>query len=329
MDKRDFLFWVLTDARILIVVDGIAFLWRAAVSADEEISPWESACSGVSLFIIGWLVFAHLYSMSVKPTEWPVSNRIYRGIALSVLVLNFYIMIYYGMRWHGFLHVEVSVPRDFIYRDLRYVIFVMYYCIIIGTARYLRGMHEKYRLLIKERPGKKRRAKNIKEAVFMAMTHVRTLVLIIAAAILWRGVKAIGNVLTLWESTVSGISLVIIGWFLFGYLCALSMKVKHRMDLTRAIQGIAFGLCAINIYAIFYYGLRWYELIERIMGGVGETYVPQPLDILFRNVRYVMLVLFYCLTILLAKHLVKAYENYIVPARKSYKSHGRLQLYKT
>jgi len=32
----------------------------------------------------------------------------------------------------------------------------------------------------------------------------------------------------------------------------------------------------------------------------------------FKDVRYVMLVLFYCTTILLTKHLVKAYEDYTV-----------------
>jgi len=318
MNKKDFLFRVLTDGRILIVVGGIAFLWRAVVSADAEISSWESACSGVSLFIIGWLVFAHMYSMSAKPTEWPVSNRIYRGIAFSVLVLNFYIMIYYGMRWGGLLRVEVSVARDFVFRDVRYVLFVAYYCIAIALARHLKGMHEHSRLRSKERPGQNERTTNIKEAMFRVITHERTLVIIIAAAILWRVAITIDDVVTFLERTFSGISLVIIGWFLFGYLFALSVKVKRKMDLTRTIQGIALGLCAINVYAIFYYGMRWYGLIGRIMGEVEEEYgyVPQPGDFVFRGVRYVMLVLFYCTTILLTKHLVKAYEDYTVPARK-------------
>nr|QNO53776.1 hypothetical protein JMICBFOL_00025 [Methanosarcinales archaeon ANME-1 ERB6] len=315
MNKREFIFRAVTDERVLIVLGGIAFLWRAVISSDEKITFWESACSGVSLFIIGWLLFAYMYSMSRKPTDWPATNRIYRGIAFCLIVLNVYIAIYYGMRWFGLMRVEISVPRDFIYRDLRYVIFMMYYCAAIGSARYLRGMHEKYRLLIKERP--KKRAKNIKEAIFRVMTHGGTSVVIIAAAILWRMAITTDNVVTFWESTLSGLSLIIIGWFLFGYLCALSVKVKHRMDLTKTIQGIAFGLCAINVYAVFYYGVRWYGILSRIMGEVTETYVPQPLDILFRSTRYVMLVTFYCTAILLAKHLVVAYEDYTVPARKS------------
>ncbi len=252
MKKREFIFRVITDERVLIVIVGIAFLWRALVSSDGEITLWESASSGISLFIIGWVLFGYIYSMNAKPTDWPVSNKIYHGIAVSLLVLNSYVMIYYGMRWVGLLGVEVSVPQDFIYRDIRYVLFVMFYCSVIGSARYLKGVHENYRLLIKERP--KKRAKSIKEAIFRVITHERTLVVIIAAAILWRIVISGDNNITFWESTLSGISLIIIGWFLFGYLCALTVKVKHRMDLRRAIPGIALGLCAINIYALFITG---------------------------------------------------------------------------
>ncbi|MBA7520167.1 hypothetical protein ES705_12260 [subsurface metagenome] len=314
MSMRKFIFKAITDERVLIVVAGIAFLWRAVVSSDEKIAFWESACSAVTLFIIGWVLFWYMHSMSVKPTDWSVSNRIYCGISLCLIVLNVYIATYYGMRWSGLLHVEVSAPRDFIYRDVRYVLFVMYYCVVIGSARYLRGVHEDYRLLIKEIP--KKRANCIKEAIFNVMTHERTLAVIIAAAIIWRVAISTDNIVTFWESTCSGISLIIIGWFLFGYLCALSVKVKHKPDLTKVIQRVALGLCAINVYAVFYYGMRWYELIGRVMGAVTETYVPQPLDIVFRDIRYVTLVIFYCAAILLAKHLEKAYEDYTVPARK-------------
>jgi hypothetical protein len=316
MNKIDFIFWTVTDERVLIVIAGMAFLWRAVVSADEKISLWESASSGISLSIIGWLLFGYMYAMRRRPTDWPVSNRIYRGIAFCVLVINIYVAIYYGMRWHGFPRVEVSPARDFIYRDLRYVLLVVYYCTAIGTARYLKGVHENYRLLIKERLKKKKRAKSIKEAIFRVMTHERTLILIIAVAILWRIAISSDNLITFWESTCSGISLIVWGWSIFGYLCALSVKVKRKPELTKVIQHAALGLCAINIYAVFYYGLRWYGLIERIMGEVEETYMPQPLDIVFRNIRYVMLVVFYCAIVLLAKHFVKAYEDYTVPARK-------------
>ncbi len=316
MTKREFLFRAITDERVLIVIVGIALLWRAVASSDETVTFWESACSGVSLSIIGWLLFGYMYSMSRKPTDWSVSNRIYRSIAISLLVINIYVAIYYGMRWSGLLRVEISVSHDYIYQDLRYVIFMMYYCVAIAAARYLRGMREKYRLLIKESP--KKRAKNIKEAVFFVMTHERTLVVVIVAAILWRVAIRSNQEVNFWESTLSGISLIVWGWSIFGYLCALSVKVRHKPDLTRVIQHVALGLCAVNIYAVFYYGLRWYEQICRIMGVVT---VPQSLDMVFNDIRYVMLVLFYCAIVVLAKHLVKAYEDYTVPARKIERSY--------
>ncbi len=310
MTRRDLLFRAITDERVLIVIVGVALLWRAVVSSDETVTICESVCSGISLSIIGWLLLGYMYSKSRKPTEWPVSSRIYRGIALSLLVINIYVAIYYGMRWTGLLHVEVSVSRDYVYQDLRYVIFIVYYCVSIAAARYLRGMHENYRLLIKESP--KQRA--IKEALFFVMTHERTLVVVIAAAILWRVAIRSNHEVTLWESTVSGISLIIWGWSIFGYLCALSVKVKYKPDLRRVIQYVALGLCAVNVYAVSYYGLRWYGLIWRITGETTETYVLQPQ--VFKDVRYVMLVLFYCAIVLLAKHLVKAYEDYTVPVNR-------------
>jgi len=317
MNKREFLFRVITDERVLIVIAGIALLWRAVVSYDEKITFWESAFSCISLSIIGWLLFGYMYYKSLKLAYWPVTNMIYRSIAVSVLVINIYVAIYCGIRGFELPLVEISVSQDYIYRDLRYVIFIVYYCIAIAAMRYLRGMKENYRLLIKERPKKHARERDIKEAIFFVMTHERTLVVVIAAAILWRVVIRADNGVVFWESTVSGISLIVWGWSIFGYLCALSVKVKHKPDLTRVIQHAALGLCAVNVYAVFYYGLRWYEQISIIMGEVTETYVSQPLDMVFKDVRYVMLVLFYCAIVLLAKHLVKAYEDYTVPMRKS------------
>ncbi|MEA2052555.1 MAG: hypothetical protein U9O90_07015, partial [Euryarchaeota archaeon] len=80
------------------------------------------------------------------------------------------------------------------------------------------------------------------------------------------------------------------------------------------IQGIAFGLMAINIYAIFYYGMSWYILILG-MGDVSGTYVP--FDLIFRDIRYIMLVIFYCTAIVLSKFLEKAYKDYTVPKKSA------------
>lgn len=309
---REPIFKAITDERILIVVAGMALLWRTVVSLDEAEAVWESVCSGISLFLIGWVLFSYMRSMSLKPTHWPVSNKIYHGIAVSLLALNIYVAIYYGMRWFRLLHEEVYVPLDYVFRDVRYVMLVLCYCAVIWSAGHLRGMHDDYRLLIKERE-KKRHATSMKEALFSVMTHERTLITIVIAAILWRIAISVDKNITFWESTCSCISLIIMGWFLFGYIIALSVKVKGKLELTKVIQGIALALCAINVYAILYYGMRWYVLLMS-MEDVTGTYLP--LDFLFRDIRYVMLVLFYCTAIVLAKYLEKAYEDYTVPSQK-------------
>jgi len=96
--------------------------------------------------------------------------------------------------------------REFIFRaitDERILI------VIVGIAflwrasvRYLKGMREKYRLLIKETPRKLVPAKSIKDAIFRVMTHERTLVVVIAAAILWRIAISSDSTITFWGSTV-------------------------------------------------------------------------------------------------------------------------------
>lgn len=49
--------------------------------------------------------------------------------------------------------------------------------------------------------------------------------------------------------------------------------------------------------------MRWYRVIS-----MGEE-VLMPLDFLFRDVRYFMLVIFYCTAIVLSKYLEKASEE--------------------
>ena len=313
MDKRESIFKLVTDERILILIVGIAILWRGVISSDETISFWESVCSGITLILMGWVIFGYLYSMCQKPTDWPVTSKIYQGIAVSLLVLNIYVAIYYGMRWFGILHEEVYMPLDFVFSDVRYLMLVLYYCAVLWTTRYLKGMRDKYRLLIKERP-KRHDTTCMKRYVLWVIMHERTLTVIVVAAILWRIAISVDHTITFRESAISCVTLLILGWFLFGYICALSVKAKRKIELTRVIQGIAFGLMAINIYAIFYYGMSWYVLILG-MGDVSGTYVP--FDLIFRNIRYIMLVIFYCTAIVLSKFLDKAYTDYTVPINKS------------
>jgi hypothetical protein len=58
------------DKRSLIAVLVIAILWRLGISLDGQIALWESLCSGIALFIMGWSVFAYIYLMSRELKGW-------------------------------------------------------------------------------------------------------------------------------------------------------------------------------------------------------------------------------------------------------------------
>lgn len=305
---REAIFKVITDERILILITSIAFLWRAVVSLDKAEVLWECICSGISLFIMGWALFGYMYSISRKPTRWPVSNEIYQRIGVSLLVLNSYVIIYYGMRWSELLHVEVFLPLDFILRDGRYIIFVMFYCTIIWSAKYLKKTHENYRFLVSRSII---REKGMQASVFKVITDDRTLLVMIGIAFLWRTVISFDYTITFWESTSQYIIQLIIGWSLFGYLCALSVKAREKLDLIKVIQGIAVALGAINVYALVYYGMSWYSLVG--IEAFVESFVP--MDFIFKDVRFFSVVIFYYTIIMVLKSLEKAYADYTVPIK--------------
>ena len=303
---REPIFKVLTNERILLLIITIAFFWRVLVSLDRTEVLWESICSGISLFILGWLLFGYLYSMSRRPTHWPVSNKIYQRIGFNLLVLNGYVLIYYGLRWSGVLHVEVSRPLDFVFRDIRYILFMIFYCAILWSAKPLKKMHDDYRFLVSRSMLPER---SLRALVFKVITDERTLLVLIGIAFLWRTGLSFDYTVTFWESTCSYIIQLIIGWFLFGYLCALSVKVKKRLEVRRVSRGIAFALGAINVYALAYYGMMVYGLIG--LRDMSETFGP--MDYIFGDARFFALVLFYYTTIMISKFLEKAYADYTAP----------------
>lgn len=303
------LFEVIADDRILILITSIAFFWRAFISRDREIVLWEGVCSGISLLILGWALFGYIYSMSQKPTRWPVANRIYHGLGFSLLVLNVYVLIYYGMRWFKLLHVEVFPHLDFILSGARYVMFVMFYCAIIWSAKYLKAMQEDYRFLVSR---SKMRGSGLRETVSRVITDERTLLVMIGVAFLWRTVISFDYNITFWESTCQYIIQLIIGWYLFGYLCALSVKARAKLELSKVSQGLAVALCTINVYALVYYGINWYSLIG--VGDFDKSFAP--MDFLFSDVRFFALVIFYYTVIVSSKFLEKASMDYTVPIKK-------------
>jgi hypothetical protein len=60
------------------------------------------------------------------------------------------------MRWYRLAGlkgvVEAAVPLDFLYRDIRYLVLVVFYCVVIWLAKYLEEMYRDYLLVAKGEP---------------------------------------------------------------------------------------------------------------------------------------------------------------------------------
>ncbi len=313
-----------TAIAILIV----AILWRAVISLDGEIAFWESLVSGVALIILGWVLFAYMYRMSKELKGWIISNYIYHGIAVCLLIINIYALIYYGMRWCKLLSVEAYLPYDFIFRDIRYIALVVFYCAVMWSAGYPKRMHEEYLSKSKDKAVlhiispflytrvKKLKEMGLKELIATVITDERTLLVIVGLAFLWRIAISLDYNITLGESVGSGIALIIVGWLFFGHIISMSNKQRGWPALAKVYNSTALGVLVINIYVLVYYGMRWYRLAG--VGGVAEAFVP--LDYLFRDMRFFALVMFYCASIVLSKFLKRAYEEYTLLASKGKKA---------
>jgi len=57
------------------------------------------------------------------------------------------------MRWYRLVGiksvVEATVPLDFLFRDIRYIVLVVFYCVVIWLAKYLEELHRDYLLVAK------------------------------------------------------------------------------------------------------------------------------------------------------------------------------------
>ncbi len=316
MGIKDSVGKVIMDGRTLIAIIFVAILWRTVISLDGKIAPWESMCSGIAIFIFGWVLFAYMYHKSKKLEGWVMSNLICQGIAVSMVSINIYVVIYYGMRWFELLQVEAYPPMDFLFRDIRYIALVVFYCAVLWSVKYVKKMHEDYISLSKEKGllhlispylyprVKKLREMGMKELIGTVITDERTLLVIVGLAFLWRTVISIDFNITIVESMCSGIALFIMGWLFFAYIYSMPRKQKDWLELVKVYHGTAIGLTTINIYVLVYYGMRWYSLA----GLAEEAFVP--MDFLFRDARFFALVIFYCASIVLSKFLKRAYEEY-------------------
>jgi hypothetical protein len=147
------MFRIITDERTVIVILGMVFLWRAIISFDKQIVLWESMVSGMGLFILGWVLFGYISSLAVRTTR-PSVAKIYQGIAFALFAVNFYVIIYYGMRWFSLIYMagleEALVPLDFVFRDISYFMLAIFYCTSIVLSKYLERASEECEFLIKK-----------------------------------------------------------------------------------------------------------------------------------------------------------------------------------
>ncbi len=147
------MFSILTDERSVIVILGVVFLWRAIISLDKQIVLWESMCSGMALIMLGWVLFGYISSLSVRTTR-PTVAKIYQGYAFSLFAVNIYAIVYYGMRWYKIIYLsgseEALIPLDFIFRDIRYFVLVIFFCTSIVLAKYLERGSEECEYLVKK-----------------------------------------------------------------------------------------------------------------------------------------------------------------------------------
>lgn len=309
---------VIMNGQTAIAILLVAILWRTMISFDGEISLLESVLSGCALIILGWILFAYMYQMSKELKGWLISNYVYLGFAVCVVIINLYALIYYGLRWYKLLSEEAYLPFDFIFRDIRYLALVTFYCAVIWSAGYLKRMHEEYVARSKEKSllhiispyiyprVKKLREMGWKEMIGALLTDERTLLIIVGLTFLWRTFISFDKKIVLWESMSSGIALIILGWLFFAYIASLHRKHSDWLDLVKVYRAISLGVFAINIYVIVYYGMRWYGLAG--LGGIEEALVP--VDFLFRDIQYFALVMFYCTSIVLSKFLKRSYEEH-------------------
>ncbi|HDS45292.1 MAG TPA: hypothetical protein ENN68_04240 [Methanomicrobia archaeon] len=291
----------------------VAILWRVVISLDGKITFWESLCSGIPLILLGWVLFGYCYRHTRGLKGWIISNYIYQGIAICLVVVNSYVLIYYGMRWYRLLAVEAYLPLDFIFRDIRYITLVTFYCSVIWSAKYVKKMHEEYISRAKRKtvqqlmsPNLHHRSTKLSEMELADIVmDERTLIVIIGLTFLWRIFISLDYEISIWESLISGIAVILLGWIVFAHLYFLFSKQRNWLDLLKVYHATALGVIAMNLYTLVYYGMRWYRL-----AGSEEAFVPW--DFLFRDVRYFILVMFYCASLVLSTFLKRAYVEYTI-----------------
>jgi len=127
------------------------------------------------------------------------------------------------------------------------------------------------------------------------------LVGILIAAVLWRVYVTFDTQVSLWESVASGVAVMIMGW------CCVAVIYRARRSLTGLLNKIYFcignSIAAVNIYILIYYVERWHVL------SIGTAHV-EPLEPIWRSIRFILVIIFYCFFLWGANYFKELSEEY-------------------
>ncbi len=96
-------------------------------------------CSGISLFVIGWVLFGYIYRLSARLMDLVELSSLYRCISISTIAVNIYVLVYYlEGRYRLALNPTYEVPLDFAYRSARVMVLVLVYGALIWMCGWLK-----------------------------------------------------------------------------------------------------------------------------------------------------------------------------------------------
>ena len=139
------------DKRTLIAILVLAVLWRIVMSLDQKVLLWESMCSGIFLFVLGWALFIYIYCWSARLKGWLALNKIYLWISICTIAVNVYVIVYYAERWYRLaIEPEYVLPFDYAFRSMRFMALILFYCAVVWMSSWLKKVGTDYELLFKK-----------------------------------------------------------------------------------------------------------------------------------------------------------------------------------
>jgi hypothetical protein len=141
----------------------------------------------------------------------------------------------------------------------------------------------------------------IRKSLFLKLS------IIVILVVLWRVYVTLNEGVTLWESIVSGIALMLIGW----YCTVTTLQLRKTITglLNKIYLWIGTSTACINIFVLLYYIERWGVIF---MGASNVV----PLENIWRSLRFILYTLFYCSIFWLTNYLKEMSDDYGFPASK-------------